>query len=95
MLRSVSMASALRNSTPSWAPRPVATMMEIGVASPARRDRHNEHGHCIHQCVCQTRLRPSSHQPTKVTIAIAMTVGTNQAATRSASFCRGARERCG
>jgi hypothetical protein len=29
-----SSAAALRTNTPAWAPRPVATMIEIGVASP-------------------------------------------------------------
>jgi hypothetical protein len=34
MLRSSSIASASRNSTPLVAPRPIATMIDIGVASP-------------------------------------------------------------
>ena len=34
-LRSVSIASAFRNSTPIVAPLPVATMIDIGVASPS------------------------------------------------------------
>ncbi len=34
-LRRVSMASASRNSTPSWAARPVETMIDIGVARPS------------------------------------------------------------
>jgi len=33
--RSRSIASASRNSTPAWAARPVATMIDIGVARPS------------------------------------------------------------
>ncbi len=38
---SVSSASACLISTPAWAPRPVATMMDIGVARPSA------HGHAM------------------------------------------------
>jgi hypothetical protein len=38
-LRSTSIASAFLNSTPAAAPRPVATMIDIGVASRARTGR--------------------------------------------------------
>src|SRR5260370_42315609 len=35
-----------------------------------------------------------THHAMKVTIEMPMTAGTNHTATRSASFCKGARERC-
>src|SRR5690606_17496756 len=74
---------------------PVATMIDIGVASPSA------HGHAMISTdkefsVAYTQLGcgPTKPQTKKVTMAIAITASTNQPATTSASRCIGARERC-
>ena len=92
---SVSSASALRTSTPACAPRPVATMMLIGVARP------RAHGHAMistdtafTKAWAKRGSGPSASQPMNVAAATAITAGTNQAATRSASRWMGARLRC-
>ena len=93
-LRKVSMASALRNSKPIWAPRPVATMIEIGVARPRAQGQA-----MISTATALTRARlsrgggPTRAHTIKVRMATTTTVGTNQAETLSATRCRGARER--
>ena len=76
-LRSRSIASALRNSTPIVAPRPVATMIDIGVARPSA------HGHAMMSTAtaltrpCARRgSGPIQAQTANAITAIATTVGT-------------------
>ena len=90
-----SRASAFRRSTPTSAPRPVPTMMDIGVASPSA------HGHAMMRTATaftspwtNRGSGPTSAHPTNVRIAITMTAGTNQAETVSARRWMGARDRC-
>ncbi len=92
---SSSIVSALRNRTPSEAPRPIATMIDIGVASP------RAHGQAmISTATALTRAcarrgsGPSIAHSAKVATAIAITARTKTAETRSASFWIGARLRC-
>jgi hypothetical protein len=91
----VSSASAFLMSTPSCAPRPVPTMIDIGVARPSA------HGHAMistataFTMACAKRgSGPKVTHPMNVTNAIAITAGTNQPATLSASRWIGARVRC-
>ena len=90
-----SIASALRISTPSRAPRPVPTMIDIGVARPSAQG----------QAISSTEIAamrpnpvagggPNNAHAANATTATASTAGTNQPATTSASFWIGARERC-
>ena len=90
-----SSASALRTSTPACAPRPVPTMIDIGVANPRAQG----------QAMISTATALSSPNPiagggpntdhaTNATAATSMTAGTNHPDTVSASFWIGARERC-
>ena len=81
--------------TPPLAPRPVPTMIAIGVARPSA------HGHAMIRTAtaltsaCARRgSGPHSAHATKASTATATTAGTNHAATRSASFWIGARLRC-
>ena len=90
-----SSASALRTSTPAWAPRPVPTMIDIGVASP------NAQGQAmISTATALTSPKPiagggpHNDQAMKANTATASTAGTNQPDTTSASRWIGARERC-
>ncbi len=92
-LRRRSSAAALRISTPCSAPRPLATMMAVGVASPMA------HGQAITSTAtallsaCRSAgSGPSSHQPANVSAAMPSTTGTKTAATRSARRWIGARE---
>ena len=82
-------------STPPVAPRPVPTMIDIGVASPSA------HGHAmIKTATALTTANaargsgPTVAQTIADTIATRTTAGTNQAATMSASRWMGARLRC-
>src|SRR3546814_16310830 len=76
------MASASRNNTPSPAARPVATMIDIGVANPSAQG----------QAMIKTEIAlstanvhdgsgPNSPHTKKVATAIARTASTNQQAT--------------
>ena len=94
MVRKRSLASASRNSTPACAARPVATMIDIGVASP------NAHGQAM--ISTDTALStanvhagsgPNRPHTKNVATAAASTASTNQNATLSAIRCIGARER--
>ena len=74
---STSRASAFRMSTPASAPRPVPTMMDIGVASPSA------HGQAMMSTDTALMMAwaprgsgPRTHQATAVTAAIASTAGT-------------------
>jgi hypothetical protein len=94
-LRRSSMASAFRKRTPVVAPRPIATMIDIGVARP------RAHGQAMMStATALMRARaargsgPTSDQTMNVTTAMAMTTGTKYPATTSASFWIGARLRC-
>ncbi|CFE47818.1 Uncharacterised protein [Mycobacterium tuberculosis] len=78
---------------PSSAPRPVPTMMAVGVARP------NAHGHAMISTataavIPATGLAAISVHPAKVATATPMTAGTNTAETRSASRCTGALSPC-
>src|SRR5437868_1150397 len=93
--RSASTALASRKSTPSCAPRPLETMIEIGVASPkAQGHAMINTATALTSAYARRGSGPRIHQVTKVSNAITMTAGTNQAATLSANRCSGARERC-
>ena len=88
-------ASAPRKRMPSWAPRPIPTMIDIGVARP------NAHGQAmISTATAFTSAKtsfgsgPSQYHRAKVVSAITATTGTNHAATRSTIACTGARLRC-
>ena len=71
------MASACLNSTPAAAPRPLATMMDIGVARPSA------HGHAMMSTATALTSAwavrgsgPRSHQIAAVSAATATTAGT-------------------
>ena len=90
-----SSASAFLISTPACAPRPTPTMIDIGVASPSA------HGQAmISTLTAATSAKakrgsgPNVAQAANASSATAMTAGTNQPATWSASRWIGARERC-
>ena len=90
-----SSASAFLIRTPACAPRPTPTMIDIGVARPSAQGQA-----MISTLTAATRPKaslgsgPNQAQAANATMATAMTVGTNQPATRSASRWIGARERC-
>ena len=91
----ISSASAFLMRTPAVAPRPVPTMMDIGVARPSA------HGHAMISTetalmtACARRgSGPQVPQTTKVAIAMTTTAGTNHDETRSATRWIGARLRC-
>src|ERR1700733_12363071 len=74
-----SIASALRTSTPSRAPRPVPTMIDIGVARPSAQ------GQAINSTeIAATSAKPNAGggpktiQARNATAATASTAGTNQ-----------------
>ncbi len=75
--RITSIASAFLNSTPRCAPRPVATMMDIGVASPSA---HGQAMMSTATALTSAKARagsgPTRAQMTKVTTATPTTVGT-------------------
>ena len=93
MRRVDSRASPLRIRTPSWAPRPVPTMIAVGVASPSA------HGQAMTK-TATAALIPSEAGPPKtsqlasVTAAATSTIGTKTAEIRSARCCTGAVEFC-
>ena len=82
-------------STPSLAPRPTPTMMDIGVARPSAQGQA-----MISTATAAMRpwakrgSGPISIQVMKDTMAIAITTGTNHPDTSSASRWMGARDRC-
>ena len=90
-----SSASAFLTRTPTRAPRPVPTMIDIGVAKPRAQGQA-----MISTATALTRAKaiagagPIIDHTTKVTRAATMTPGTNQAETVSARAWIGARERC-
>ncbi len=82
ILRKFSIAAASRKSTPLDAPRPVATMIDIGVANP------KAHGQAIIKTATalispytQLGSGPNIPHPKKVRIDIPITTSTNQPAT--------------
>ena len=94
-LRITSIASAFRKSTPMVAPFPVATMIDIGVASPSAHGQAMMSTATALMMACAMRgCGPQAPHTTKVTAAIPTTMGTNQPDTKSASFWMGARLRC-
>ena len=79
---SASIASAFLNNTPIVAPFPVATMIDIGVASPSA------HGQAMMSTATAFTTAyairgwgPAAAQPRNVRSAISITLGTNQAET--------------
>ena len=87
--RRFSRASALLNSTPISAPRPVPTMMATGVARPSA------HGQLMTSTatalvMASLTLAVSASQTAKTTVATQMTTGTNTPATLSARRAMGA-----
>ena len=88
-------ASALRISTPARAPRPIPTMIDIGVARPSAQGQAMISTATALTRACARRgSGPSSDQTRNVTAAAATTAGTNTPATLSASPWIGARLRC-
>jgi hypothetical protein len=93
--RITSIASALRNRTPIVAPRPVATMIDIGVARPSAHGQAMiSTATALTSAWARRGSGPASDHTANVAIAIRTTAGTNQAATRSTSRWIGARLRC-
>ena len=81
---SISLAAASRNSTPSVAPRPVATMIDIGVARPrAQGQAMISTATAFSSATVRPGSGPRSNQTTKVIAAMAITAGTNTADTAS------------
>ncbi len=90
-----SSASALRIRTPEDAPRPMPTMIDIGVARPSAHGQAMISTATALTSACARRgSGPSAAHAAKVSAAAATTTGTNTAATRSARPWIGARERC-
>ena len=82
---STSMAAASLNSTPRVAPRPVATMIDMGVASPrAQGQAMMSTATALSSASVRLGCGPNMLQAAKVTTAMAMTAGTNTADTESA-----------
>ena len=78
---------------PSWAPRPVPTMIAVGVASPSA------HGQAMISTAtaavnASSAAAPSSSHTASVPIATRMTTGTKMPEIRSARRCTGAFEPC-
>ncbi len=93
--RSASIAAASRNSTPARAPRPLATMIEIGVARPSAHGQAMIRADTAAIRACASfGSGPNTAQATNASTATATTAGTNHAATWSAMRCSGALERC-
>ena len=89
----VSSAVAFLNSTPRLAPRPVPTMIAVGVASPSAS------GQVITTTVIANSSAvctpaPAASQTAKVRVPPISATSTNQNAARSASRCPGALEFC-
>src|SRR5207244_9520192 len=88
-----SSASAFLISTPAMAPRPVPTMIDIGVANP------NAQGQAMISTAMALTIAwpsggagPNRFQTMKATSDTAITLGTNQPETLSASFWIGRSE---
>ena len=79
--------------TPSWAPRPVPTMIPSGVARPSAQGQA-----MISTATAAVKASsgslPSTSHVVSVTIAVRMASGTNTAETRSARRCTSARLPC-
>ena len=88
-------ASPLRNSTPSSAPRPVPTMIDVGVASPIAQGQA-----MIRTATALTRPKvsagsgPRINQTAKVSAASPITTGTNHRVMRSTSPWMGSLPPC-
>ena len=88
------MAAAARNNTPCVAPRPVATLIDIGVAKPkANWQAMISTDTALIRPNTHLGSGPENHQIKNVSSATETTVTTNQPATMSAMFCIGALER--
>ena len=88
---SISSDSALFMRIPDDAPRPVPTMMAVGVASPSAQG-HEMTSTEMAIDSANSKLSPARSHAAADTIAIAMTIGTKTPLTLSASFAIGAFE---
>ena len=77
--------------TPSWAPRPVPTMIAVGVANP-RAQGQAMMSTATAAVKASVAGWPVASHATNVPRAMTSTAGTNTAATRSTRRCTGARE---
>ena len=79
---------------PYWAPRPVPTMMAVGVANPKAQGQAmtSTAVAVINEVV--NPASPMKYQPRNVSRAMPITAGTKMAETRSASFWMGAFDPC-
>ncbi len=81
------MASAFLNSTPTVAPFPVATMIDMGVASPsAQGQAMMSTAMALIRANAMAGSGPTNAHTTNVTTAMTTTAGTKYEATTSASF---------
>ena len=88
------MASASRNRTPTLAARPVATMMDIGVARPrAQGQAMMSTATALRTPNTQDGSGPKKPQTRRVLRDMPSTASTNQNDTVSAMRCMGARDR--
>ena len=90
-LWAVSSASADLIRMPPAAPRPVPTMIAVGVARPSAHGQETTSTDTA-MVSANSKLAPASSQAVKATTATAMTTGTNTPATLSASLAIGALE---
>ena len=94
MSRSDSIAPASLNNTPCCAPRPLATMIEIGVARPSAHGQAMISTDTAAISACVSRgSGPTIAHAANASNATTTTAGTNHAATLSATRCSGARLR--
>src|SRR2546426_322978 len=90
----VSSASAFLISTPAWAPRPVPTMIDMGVARPrAHGQAMMRTATALTTAYAKRGSGPKKPHPSDVTTAMSTTAGTNQDETTSARRWMGARLR--
>src|SRR5206468_1859260 len=81
-------------STPAWAPRPVPTMIDIGVARPrAHGQAMMRTATALTTAYAKRGSGPKNPHPSDVTTAMSTTAGTNQDETTSARRWMGARLR--
>ena len=94
-VRSVSIAAALRNRTPSCAPRPLATMIEMGVASPSAQGQAMiSTATALTSAYARRGSGPTDHHATESHHRDGDDRRHEPGGDASASRCSGARERC-
>lgn len=87
-----SRATAFLNSTPRFAPRPVPTMMAVGVASPRASGQVMTTTVMANNMAAPSERSVASSQTVKVTAPPIRATKTSQNAALSASRCPGALE---